>query len=297
MIPKVDYDFVAWVLAEDLGKDEEDLTSWALGVPGKNAKAILWAKERGVLAGKKLFEAFFSYLELRSRFRWYAEDGDKVIPNMKVAEITACANVLLTAERSALNALCHLSGVATLTAQFVYALQGTGVRILDTRKTLPGLRAWEKYAVRVGGGKNHRIGLFDQILVKENHLTQVGSVAYAVKKSLVFLKKNYPSWKNDLKTKPLFEIEVKSQREMLLALNAGARFLMLDNFPLPELAGVVQKAREWEKKHTTKIWLEASGNVEMAMVRRVANTGVDFISAGALTHSAPALDFSLKIVK
>jgi nicotinate-nucleotide pyrophosphorylase (carboxylating) len=206
-------------------------------------------------------------------------------------------NVLLAAERTALNMLSHLSGVATLTAQFVYALQGTGAKILDTRKTTPGLREWEKYAVQVGGGQNHRLGLFDQILVKENHLTKVGSVAHAVKKSLAYLKKNYPGWKNDLKTKPLFEIEVKSEKEMLAALKAGARFLMLDNFHVPELAEAVQKARDWEKKHKTKIWLEASGNVEMAAVRRIANTGVDFISAGALTHSAPALDFSLKIVK
>ena len=131
----------------------------------------------------------------------------------------------------------------------------------------------------------------------ENHLMRAGSIAKAVKQSLSYLKKNYPDWKNDLKTKPLFEIEVKNQKEMLAALKAGGRFLMLDNFSLPDLAEAVKKAREWEKKHNTKVWLEASGNVEMATVRRIANTGVDFISAGALTHSAPALDFSLKIVK
>jgi len=294
-MPKIDYDFVARILAEDLG--DGDLTSKTLRISGKKSKAVLWAKERGVLAGQKLFEAFFDYFESGCRFHWNARDGDRVEPKMKLAEVAAPASVLLAAERTGLNALSHLSGIATLTAQFVYALQGTGAKILDTRKTLPGLRAWEKYAVQVGGGKNHRFGLFDQILVKENHLTQVGSVPQAVRKSLAFLKKNYSGWKNDLKTKPLFEIEVKNQREMLSALQAEARFLMLDNFSLPELAEAVKKAREWEKKHRAKVWLEASGNVEMATVRRIANTGVDFISAGALTHSATALNFSLKIVK
>ncbi len=292
---KIDYDFIARVVAEDLGYG--DLTSHALGIDGKKARAILWAKERGILAGQKLFEAFFFYFESRGRFRWYAEDGERVVPKMKVAEVVGPANVLLAAERSALNALSHLSGIATLTSQFVYALQGTGVKILDTRKTTPGLREWEKYAVQVGGGKNHRAGLYDQILIKENHLTQAGWVTSAVKKSLVFLKKNYPGWKNNLKSKPLFEIEVKNEKVMLSALNAGARFLMLDNFSLTGLASAVQKARQWERKHRTKIWLEASGNVEMATVRRIANCGVDFVSVGTLTHSAPALDFSLKIVK
>lgn len=294
-MPKVDYNFISRVIAEDLG--EGDLTSQALGINGEKAKAILWAKERGVLAGHKLFEAFFFYFESGCRFRWYVGNGDRVIPKMKAAEVFGPANVLLAAERSALNALSHLSGIATLTSQFVYALQGTGVEILDTRKTTPGLREWEKYAVRVGGGKNHRAGMFDQILIKENYLTQAGSVAKAVKKSLSFLKNNYRSWKNDLKTKPLFEIEVKNEKEVLSALNAGARFLMLDNFSLTDLTEVVQKTRQWERKHKTKIWLEASGNMEMATVRRIANTGVDFISVGALTHSAPALDFSLKIVR
>ncbi len=294
-MPKIDYEFVARVLAEDLG--EGDLTSKALGISEKKVKAILWAKERGVLAGQKLFEAFFDYFESRCRFRWYIQEGGRVDSGMKAAEVSGPVGVLLAAERTALNTLSHLSGVATLTAQFVYALQGTGTKILDTRKTVPGLRAWEKYAVRVGGGKNHRFGLFDQILVKENHLTQAGSVAHAVKKSLAYLKKNYPGWKNDLKSKLLFEIEVKSQKEMLAALKAGTRFLMLDNFSLLEMAEAVKKAREWEKKNKTEIWLEASGNVEMATVRRIANTGVNFISVGALTHSAPALDFSLKIVK
>jgi len=294
-MPKVDYDFVARSLAEDLG--DGDLTSKALGISSKKIKAILWAKHRGVLAGQKLFEAFFNYFESDCRFRWKAPDGGRVQPQMKVAEVFGPATVLLAAERTALNALSHLSGIATLTAQFVYALQGTGAKILDTRKTLPGLRAWEKYAVQAGGGKNHRFGLFDQVLVKENHLREAGSIANAVKKSMSFLKKNYPGWKNDLKTQPLFEIEVKDIKEMLSALKAGARFLMLDNFTLPELAEAVKKAREWEKKHKTKIWLEASGSVEMATVRRIAKTGVDFISVGAVTHSAPALDFSLKIVK
>lgn len=295
MIPKIDYDFVARTLAEDLG--EGDLTAKALGISDRKVKAVLWAKERGVLAGQKLFEAFFDYFESGCRVRWFVKEGGRVERGMKAAEVTGPASVLLAAERTALNTLSHLSGVATLTAQFVYALQRTGAKILDTRKTLPGLRVWEKYAVQVGGGKNHRFGLFDQILVKENHLMQSDSVVNAVKKGLAYLKKNYPGWENDLKTKPLFEIEVKNQKEMLAALKAGARFLMLDNFSLQEMAEAVKKAREWEKKHKAKVWLEASGSIEMATVRRVAHTGVDYISAGALTHSAPALDFSLKIVK
>lgn len=295
MPPKIDYNFVAHALAEDLG--DGDLTSRALGIYAKKSKAVLWAKARGVLVGQKIFQAFFDYFESGCRFRWYIQEGGRVESGMKVAVVSGPAGVLLAAERTALNALSHLSGVATLTAQFVYALQGTGAKILDTRKTLPGLRVWEKYAVQTGGGKNHRFGLFDQILVKENHLREAGSVAGAVKKSLAYLKKNYPGWKNDLKSKPLFEIEVKNQKEMFSALNAGASFLMLDNFSLLEMAEAVKKAREWERKHKTKVWLEASGNVEMATVRRIANTGVDFISAGVLTHSAPALDFSLKIVK
>lgn len=295
MIPKVDFEFVARVLAEDLG--EGDLTTKALGISGKKSKAVLWAKGRGVLAGQKLFEAFFDYFESECKVRWFVKEGGRVERQVKAAEVSGPATVLLAAERTALNTLSHLSGIATLTAQFVYALQGTGVKILDTRKTLPGLREWEKYAVQAGGGKNHRFGLFDQVLVKENHLTQSGSVVNAVKKGLAYLKKTYPGWKSDLKDKPLFEIEVKNQKEMLAALKAGAKFLMLDNFSLLEMAEAVKKVREWEKKHKAKVWLEASGNIEMATVRRVAHIGVDYISAGVLTHSAPALDFSLKIVK
>jgi nicotinate-nucleotide pyrophosphorylase (carboxylating) len=249
-------------LAEDVG--EGDITTTAVVEPGARARARIEQKAAGVPAGLRVAEKVFERVDPDVRWHAHADEGEWREPGL-LAELAGSAASILEAERVALNFLGRLSGIATLTARYVEAVEGTGVRILDTRKTTPGLRALEKEAVRAGGGVNHREGLFDAILVKENHSTLAGGVPIAAR------------------------LAVEAARTGVAvagALDAGVPRLLLDNMAPIELAAAV-------KLSGGRAELEASGGITLDTVRAVAETGVDFISVGALTHSAPALDVSL----
>jgi nicotinate-nucleotide pyrophosphorylase (carboxylating) len=262
-------------LAEDLGSG--DITSEAVIAPDAAAEAVVLAKQELVLAGRDVFGSVFLVLDPAVRCTFYAKDGDCVHAGTEIARITARTRVLLAGERVALNLLQHLSGIATLTARYVEKIKGFPVGILDTRKTLPGLRALEKYAVRTGGGRNHRFGLFDGALIKDNHIKACGGIQQAVgtaRKHVHQLLK--------------IEVETKTLDEVREALEARADVIMLDNMPLETM-------REAVRLVAGRAVVEASGNVTLDTVRLIAETGVDVISSGSLTHSAPAADISMKI--
>ena len=258
----------------------DDVTTGALVPPDLTGKAILLAKQAGVIAGLPVAAAVFRAVDASLAFRAVVEEGARVQPGDVIAEVEGPVHAILRGERVALNLLQRLSGVATATARLVDAVDGLPARILDTRKTTPGLRALERYAVRMGGGQNHRWNLATGILVKDNHWRAVeaagGDVASAVRQ----LREKAPGMR--------IEVEVTSIDEARQALAAGVDALLLDNMGLEETRLVVQMARG---RATT----EASGGITEATVRAVAETDVDFISVGAITHSAAALDISLEI--
>jgi nicotinate-nucleotide pyrophosphorylase (carboxylating) len=268
-------ELVARALAEDVGGG--DVTSEAVVPAGASARARIVQKAPGSVFGLEVSAEAFAQAGA-GRLEPLVEEGrwrDDVPAD--VATVAGLARALLAAERTALNLLCHLSGVATLTARFVAAADGTGATILDTRKTTPGLRALEKAAVAAGGGCNHRLGLDDAFLIKENHLALAGGVAAAVRRA------------RDARPALAVEVECRDLDEVAEALGAGADRLLLDNMPPPALAeAVALRDRDGRRPE-----LEASGGVTLATVAAIAATGVDFISVGALTHSAPALDLSL----
>jgi nicotinate-nucleotide pyrophosphorylase (carboxylating) len=259
-------------LAEDVG--EGDLTTAAVVEPGARARARIEQKAPGVPAGLRVAEKVFERVDPDLRWHAHADEGEWRDGGL-IAELAGSAGSILTAERVALNFLGRLSGIATLTARYVEAVAGTGVGILDTRKTTPGMRALEKEAVRAGGGISHRGGLFDAILVKENHATLAGGVAVAARLALEAARSGVP-----------VEVECSTLDEVTGALDAGVPRLLLDNMAPVELRAAVNLT-------AGRAELEASGGITLETVRAVAETGVDFISVGALTHSAPALDFSL----
>ncbi len=261
-------------LAEDIGAG--DLTTGIVLSSDARARAVIEQRAPGVLAGLELAERVFQRVDPELRWRPGASEGEwrELGP---AAEVAGRAASILAGERVALNFLGRLSGVATLTARYVRAVEGTGVRILDTRKTTPGLRALEKAAVRAGGGHNHRTGLFDAVLVKENHAALAGGVETAARRALANAPAGVP-----------VEVECATLAEVGEAMAAGATRLLLDNMGPPDLRAVAELARGG-------VQLEASGGVTLDTVREIAETGVDFISVGALTHSAPALDLSLTL--
>jgi nicotinate-nucleotide pyrophosphorylase (carboxylating) len=265
-------DVIDTALAEDIG--EGDLTSGAVVPEGAQAKARISQKAPGVIAGLRTAQAVFERVDPDFEFEMHCPEG-KWREAGAVAEISGSAASILTAERVALNFLGHLSGVATLTARYVRAVKGTEARILDTRKTMPGLRALEKDAVRRGGGVNHRTGLYDGILVKENHAKLAGGVGEAARRALAAAAEGV-----------LVEVECATLDEVREALDAGTGRILLDNMSTGELREAVELAGG-------RAELEASGGITLDTVREVAETGVDYISVGALTHSAPALDLSL----
>jgi nicotinate-nucleotide pyrophosphorylase (carboxylating) len=265
-------DLIDIALAEDVGAG--DLTTIAVVPEGARAVARIEQRAPGVPFGLAVAEAVFHRLDPELRFTALAPEGRWRDPG-PLAEIEGAAAPILTAERTALNLLGRLSGVATLTARFVEAVAGTGVRILDTRKTTPGMRALEKDAVRAGGGTSHRAGLHDAILVKENHAATAGGVGAAARRALA----NAPAG-------VLVEVECATLAELEDALAAGVPRILLDNMDLADLRRAVELT-------AGRAELEASGGVTLDTVRAIAETGVDFISIGALTHSAPALDLSL----
>ncbi|MDO8214013.1 carboxylating nicotinate-nucleotide diphosphorylase [Conexibacter sp. CPCC 206217] len=264
-------DLVARALAEDVG--DGDATA-AVTVPA-DARAIARIRQKapGVVYGVSLAERAFRALDPDARIERRVEEG-VWREDGPVLEVEGNARALLTAERTALNFLGPLSGVATLTARCVQALEGTGARVLDTRKTTPGMRMVEKAAVHAGGGVNHRIGLYDEILIKENHAAAAGGVGEAVRRARA-ARPDLP-----------IEVEVTDLAELDEALAAGAARIMLDNMDLSTMREAVQRT-------AGRASLEASGGVTLGALREIGETGVDFISVGALTHSAPALDLSL----
>ena len=266
---------VAAALAEDVGPGD---ASARLINAETRASATLITRQAGILAGRSWAESAFIQLDPSCQLEWQADDGDKLAPNQLLAVIFGPARALLSAERTALNFLQLLSGVASRTRVYVDAVAGTSCRILDTRKTIPGLRLAQKYAVTVGGGHNHRLGLHDMIMIKENHILAAGGIGPAVAEA----RRLFP----DL----LVEVETETLDELDQAVAAGADRIMLDNFDLGTLEKAVASAKG-------KAVLEASGGITLAGIRAIAETGVDEISVGELTKQVTPLDLSMRLHK
>ena len=263
---------VARALAEDVGAG--DLT--AVLIPSETrAEAVVISREPAVLCGCAWFEAVFRRLDPAVEVTWNARDGDGVTPGQVLCRLRGPARALLTGERTALNFLQTLSGTATAARRYAEAVKGTHTRVLDTRKTLPGLRSAQKYAVRCGGCDNHRMGLYDAVLIKENHILAAGSITHAVQRA----RAAAPG-----KT---VEVEVETLDQVQEALAAGADILLLDNFDLEHMRAAVAITAGRAK-------LEASGGITLDTLRRVAETGVDYISIGALTKDVRAVDLSMR---
>ncbi len=263
---------VALALAEDVGGG--DLTA-ALIPETAQAEATVISREDAVLCGTAWFDAVFRQLDPRVSIDWQATDGERVQPGQPLCTLRGPARALLTGERTALNFLQALSGTATLARRFADTVAGTGAVILDTRKTLPGLRLAQKYAVRCGGCRNHRIGLFDAVLIKENHIMAAGSIRNAIATA----RRLHPG--------VTVEVEVENLAELEEALAARPDIVMLDNF---DLAALVEAVRITARR----VKLEASGNVNFDTVRKIAETGVDYISIGGLTKDVRAIDLSMR---
>lgn len=265
-------------LLEDIGSG--DITTSSI-VPERDiSKALIIAKEDFILAGLPFAGRTFKLANREVKFKAMKRDGSRIRKGTVIAEIEGDTRSLLMAERTALNLLQRLSGIAMLTSKFVGRVAGLHVKILDTRKTTPGLRFFEKYAVKMGGGCNHRYGLFDGLLIKDNHIAAAGGLKKAV---------NLARSRGDKSFK--IEVEARSIKEVKEALSAGADIIMLDNMSVDEMIKAVKIIRS----HKADVIIEASGNVNLENVRAIAETGVDMISVGALTHSAPASDISMKI--
>lgn len=264
---------VQLALAEDIGNG--DITA-SLIPATQQANASIISRETAIICGLDWVNACFQQLDQNIQIKWHVNDGDKVMPNQVLCEIAGNARALLSVERCALNFLQTLSAVATQTREYVDAIAGLGTQILDTRKTLPGLRLAQKYAVTVGGGTNQRLALYDGILIKENHITATGGIAAALKQAA------------NLSQGISIQIEVENLDELQQALAANASNILLDNFTHAEM-------REAVKLSNGRALLEASGNVDLSTVRDIATTGVDRISIGALTKNIRAIDLSMRI--
>jgi nicotinate-nucleotide pyrophosphorylase (carboxylating) len=265
-------------LTEDLGRG--DITTQATVTRNTRARGRFLAKEPMVVAGLEAAEAVFSTLDSQQQIEAFASDGEEVEAGKVIARTSGFADVLLAGERVALNLLQRLSGIATMTRKYVRAIEGTNAQIVDTRKTTPGLRMLEKYAVLSGGARNHRFGLDDGVLIKDNHIALAGGVHAAVERareSVGHLHK--------------IEVEVSAEKDLREAIRSGADILLLDNLNPEETARLVAVAREL----SSQVTLESSGGITLENVRAYAEAGVDLISIGALTHSARAMDISFKI--
>ncbi len=274
-------------LAEDVGSG--DVTTLATVPAGQRAEAYFLAKEEGVLAGLAVAERVFARLDAAVAVGWRAADGDAVAAGTRFGTVRGPARAILSGERLALNLMQRMSGIATATRRMVNAA-GPGTRILDTRKTAPGLRAFDKWAVRLGGGTSHRAGLYDMVLVKDNHIAAAGGVRAAIEAARAYRAAHAPGL--------LIEIEARTLGEVDAVLaTGGVDRVLLDNMVRLAPDGTVDTAmlREAVGRVGGRFETEASGNVTLATVAAIAATGVDFISSGALTHSARALDISLKI--
>lgn len=258
-------------LKEDIG--EGDITTNAIVPENHTSKAFIQVKANGVVAGHIFVLEIFRFLDQDIQYQKLKQDGEHVTKGDILATIAGKSRAILTGERVALNILQRLSGIATITRSFVEAVEGTGVKILDTRKTSPGLRSMEKYAVRMGGGYNHRLNLSEMALVKENHIALAGSIKEAVKR--VKSQSNAP-----------IEVEVRNMEELREAMDAGVDRIMLDNWEMESIKKAVLLVHK-------RIPLEVSGNMTIEKAKKVAKTGVDFISVGAITHSFKSLDMTL----
>jgi len=269
---------VSHALAEDLGYlplAQGDITA-SLIPPTQQATATIITREDCVVCGVYWVEEVFQQLSDQVVIQWFVKDGDAVAANTILCEISGPARILLTGERTALNFLQSLSGTATTTAKYVALLGNSKTRLLDTRKTLPGLRLAQKYAVTCGGGKNHRIGLYDAFLIKENHIAAAGSIANAVNSA----RQNFPG--------KAVEVEVEDLTELEQALKAGADIIMLDNFHIADIHQAVAMNKGQAK-------LEVSGNITSEALKALGATGVDYISSGALTKNVQAIDLSMRL--
>ena len=269
---------VTTALLEDVGSG--DLTAQLIPAD-RIARASVITREDAVLCGTAWFDEVFRQIDARARVTWSVHDGERIRADQQLCALEGPARSLLTGERTALNFLQSLSATATVTRHYVDAVAGTKCRILDTRKTIPGLRLAQKYAVRCGGGTNHRIGLFDAILVKENHIAAAGSIAAAVNEA------------RRIASKVLLEVEVENLVQLREALDARVDRILLDNFSLADMRTAVQTTRAHAYASTE---LEASGNMSLETLRAVAETGVDFISVGGLTKHVRAVDLSMRFL-
>ena len=293
MLEAVALQLVKYALSEDVGTG--DITTLNTIPSGVHARAALVAKAPGVIAGVDVVRLTFREADATLKFRPLLRDGAAVDAGAAIAQVVGDAGSILKAERTALNFLQHLSGVATLTRRFVDAIQGTGARILDTRKTTPGIRFLEKYAVTCGGGENHRLALWDMYLVKDNHIRAAGGVTAA-------LDRISRTRQGDL----LLEVEIDSLDQLREALRPDVDRILIDNRPIADVRKAVEQVDRWCREHPpdsprarpgAKRWpeVEVSGGLTLESVRAFAETGVDYLSVGALTHSAPALDVSLEV--
>ena len=273
-------DLIELALAEDVGNG--DITTLATIPAEATATGTLHAKEAGVLSGVDVAEAVFAIVDPGIAYETVCRNGDRVAPGDTIARLSGSARSLLTAERTALNIMQRLSGVATTTARYVAATEGTGPAIVDTRKTTPGMRMLEKRAVLHGGGRNHRFGLADGVLIKDNHLAAIGG-DHPVRDAVASARALAP---HTMK----IEIEVTSLAELDEALAAGADIVLLDNMDSPTMAEAVRR----RDQAASGALLEASGGITLERIPEIAGTGVDLISVGALTHSSKALDISLE---
>ncbi|CAM3099567.1 carboxylating nicotinate-nucleotide diphosphorylase [Paenibacillus sediminis] len=267
----------AW-LKEDVGSG--DVTTQVTVPPGHQSKAIIHAKENGVIAGMPVAQLVFEVVNPELSFTAHVQDGYTVNKGTVLAEIEGSTHHILTGERLSLNLLQRLSGIATRTHSYVEALEGLQVRLVDTRKTTPGHRMLEKYAVRVGGGSNHRFGLYDAVMIKDNHIKAAGSISEAVRRA----RANIPHTMT-------IEVETENIEQVEEALRAEANIIMLDNMSLERMKQAVKKI----KNEAPHVIIEASGNVSLDTIRSIAETGVDVISVGRLTYSFHSLDISLDL--
>ncbi|ESZ87999.1 MAG: nicotinate-nucleotide pyrophosphorylase [Blastomonas sp. CACIA14H2] len=265
--------FVAATLAEDLGPDGRDVTSESVIPADARFDGVMDARHAIVVAGLPIAEAFFRALDPDCTVQRLVEEGDAVEAGTDILSVSGKARALLTAERSALNTVQHLSGIATLTRQYVDAIEGAGAVLLDTRKTIPGLRLLEKYATRMGGAKNHRMGLWDAAMIKDNHVAVAGDIGEAVRRAVAAGIGQ-------------IIVEVDHVEQIEPALAAGATHLLLDNMAPATLRGAVTLVGG-------RVPCEASGGVTLETIRAIAETGVDYISVGRITQSAPAADIGL----
>lgn len=292
MLESIALPLVKWALSEDVGTG--DVTSLNAIRSGVGARAAIVAKQPGVVAGLEIAQLTFREVDPELRFKATTRDGDSVAAGVAVAQVSGSAGSILTAERTALNFLQRLSGVATMTRRFVDQVKDTGVTILDTRKTTPGLRFLEKYAVKCGGGENHRFALWDMYLVKDNHIRAAGGLTAAIDR--------IQRTRRDL---PL-EVEVESLDQLAEALRPEVDRILIDNRTVEEVRLAIAEVDRWFKKQPpdqsrmrpgARRWpeVEVSGGITLETVRAFAELGPDYISVGALTHSAPAFNLSLEI--